>query len=71
MSSHTHTHTRIYIFIYLFIFKKLKLKFFGGGGGWVLEKQYLKVGSFEDNVASKKDKYLRIFIFFSINLCIG
>jgi hypothetical protein len=28
----------------------------------ILEKQYyLKVGSFEDNMASKKDKYLRIF----------
>jgi hypothetical protein len=31
----------------------------------ILEKQYLKVGSFKDNVASKKDKYLRILIFFS------
>lgn len=35
-------------------------------GMGILEKQYyLKVGSFEDNVASKKDKYLGILIFFS------
>lgn len=52
--------------IYILFKKKFKQNSLGGGDGYI-RKTISKVGSFEDNVASKKDKYLRIFQ----NLCIG